>query len=131
MSLLAVAPGVPTSAQAEPRATLVKAAAAGPYDCWLKTRTCGFSGGVTFNSATGDRAAKQKIVNKIIGAIRRTPTGEEIRIMSWNIMSDAAVDALIAAQHRGVRVLVIMDATNVSAEVPNPGFKRLRASLAN
>ncbi|HWJ07971.1 MAG TPA: phospholipase D-like domain-containing protein, partial [Nocardioides sp.] len=56
---------------------------------------------------------------------------EEIRIMSWNIMSDAAVDALIAAQHRGVRVLVIMDATNVSAEVPNPGFKRLRASLAS
>lgn len=133
-SLLAVAPGVPTTAQAEPPATVAKvakAAAAGPYDCWLKTRTCGFAGGITFNSATGDKAAKQRIVNKIVGAIRRTPSGEEIRIMSWNIMSDAAVDALIAAQHRGVRVLVIMDATNVSAEVPNPGFKRLRSALVN
>lgn len=134
-SMLAVAPGVPTTAQAEPPAAVAAvsraAAAAGPYDCWLKTRTCGFSGGITFNSATGDRAAKQKIVDKIIGAIRRTPAGEEIRIMSWNIMSDGAVDALIAAQHRGVRVLVIMDATNWSSEVPNPGFKRLRAALLN
>lgn len=137
VSMLAVAPGVPTSAQAEPPAAVAKAApaakaaAAGPYDCWLVTKTCGFSGGITFNSATGDRAAKQRIVNKIIGAIRRTPAREEIRIMSWNLMSDAAVDALIAAQHRGVRVLVIMDATNWSSEVPNPGFKRLRAALLN
>lgn len=132
---LSVAQAVPATAHApvssvEATAT-VSAARAGAYDCWRVTRTCGFSGGITFNSATGDRAAKQRIVNKIIGAIQRVPAREEIRIMSWNIMSDAAVDALLAAQHRGVRVLVLMDATNSSAEVPNPGFRRLRAALLN
>jgi hypothetical protein len=48
--------------------------------------------------------------------------------MSWNIMSRTAVDALLRAQERGVKVRVLMDNTNL-VDIPNPGFKRLRASL--
>lgn len=119
-----------TAAPAVEAAVPVRAAAAGAYDCWTKTRTCGWSGGVTFNSPTGSPAVRARIMNRIIGAINRVPAGEEIRIMSWNIMTKAGVDALLRAQHRGVRVLVIMDSTNVSKDVPNPGFLRLKSGLA-
>jgi len=48
--------------------------------------------------------------------------------MSWNIMSRTAVDALLRAQARGVKVRVLMDNTNL-VDIPNPGFKRLKASF--
>src|SRR5207253_9989917 len=51
-----------------------------------------------------------------------------IRVMSCNIMSRTAVDALLRAQARGVKVRVLMDNTNL-VDIPNPGFKRLKASL--
>ena len=84
--------------------------------------------GVVFNSALGPRADRNRIFGKIIAAINHAPAKSRIRIMSWNIMSRTAVDALLRAQARGVRVRVLMDNTNL-VDVPNPGFKRLRASF--
>lgn len=106
------------------------AAASGPYTCWrAASATCRVSGGVTFSSANGSRAQKWAIINKIISTIRRTPSSGSIQVMSWNIMSDSAVSALVDAAQRGVRVRVIMDATNQSRDVPNPGFTRLVRGL--
>ena len=48
--------------------------------------------------------------------------------MSWNIMSRTAVDALLRAQARGVKVRVLMDNTNL-VDIPNPGFQRLKAGF--
>lgn len=134
--LLSVASAVPSTAQPSASAELAPRAAgalkaAGPYDCWLSSKpTCRLSNAVTFNSATGSKSDKQRIVNKIIGAIRRTPRGEQIRIMSWNIMSSTAVKVLLEAQRRGVQIFVLMDATNQSSEVPNPGFRNLQVGLS-
>ena len=86
--------------------------------------------GPIFNSASGPNSAKYAINNHIKGAINHAPHGSTIRIMSWNIMSRAATDTLLRAQRRGVRVLVLMDASNWSNDVPNPQFKRLKQGLA-
>jgi hypothetical protein len=84
--------------------------------------------GPTFNSAFGGPATRQKINNKILGAIRSTPRGETIRIMTWNYESPAATDALLAAQRRKVRVQVIIARGNARG---NPSFTRLRTGLKN
>ena len=98
----------------------------GPYTCWRSaTPTCRVSPGITFSSANGSRAQKWAIINKIVSTIRRTPSSATIHIMSWNIMSDTGVSALIDAARRGVRVRVLMDSGNQSREVPNPGFTRM------
>ncbi|MEX0429375.1 phospholipase D-like domain-containing protein [Nocardioides sp. DS6] len=86
--------------------------------------------GPIFNSSSGSNAAKYAINNHIKGAIDHAPHGSTIRIMSWNIMSSGATNALLRAQKRGVRVLVLMDASNWSNDVPNPQFKRLKNGLA-
>ncbi|MEP9381930.1 phospholipase D-like domain-containing protein [Nocardioides cheoyonin] len=86
--------------------------------------------GPVFNSAVGPNSAKFAINNHIKAAIRHSPRGSTIRIMSWNIHSSAMTDLLLRAQRRGVRVRVLMDATNWSKEVPNRNFKRLKAGLA-
>ena len=39
-----------------------------------------------------------------------------------------AVDALIRAQRRAVKIRVLMDNTNL-VDIPNPGFRRLRATF--
>ncbi len=84
--------------------------------------------GVVFNSALGPRADRNRVFGKIIAAINHAPAKSRIRVMSWNIMSRTAVDALLRAQARGVKVRVLMDNTNL-VDIPNPGFKRLKASL--
>ncbi|MEO6511811.1 MAG: phospholipase D-like domain-containing protein, partial [Nocardioides sp.] len=84
--------------------------------------------GVVFNTAFGTRASRNKIFGKIIAAINHAPAKSRIRIMSWNIMSRTAVDALLQAQARGVKVRVLMDNTNL-VDIPNPGFVRLKNSL--
>jgi phosphatidylserine/phosphatidylglycerophosphate/cardiolipin synthase-like enzyme len=84
--------------------------------------------GVVFNSALGPRENRNRIFGKIIAAINHAPARSRIRIMSWNIMSRTAVDALVRAQARGVKVRVLMDNTNL-VDIPNPGFKRLRATF--
>ena len=84
--------------------------------------------GPTFNSAVGNNANQQKIINKINRTIRSTPRGENIEIMSWNMMSPPAVDAMLRAQRRGVRVRLLMAKGNVS-RIDNPSFQRLRREL--
>ena len=84
--------------------------------------------GVVFNAALGTKANRNRIFGKIIAAINHAPAKSRIRIMSWNIMSRTAVDALLRAQARGVKVRVLMDNTNL-VDIPNPGFERLKASF--
>jgi hypothetical protein len=84
--------------------------------------------GVVFNTALGARASRNAIFGKIIAAINHAPKKSRIRIMSWNIMSSTAVDALLRAQARGVKIRVLMDNTNL-VDIPNPGFRRLKAGL--
>ena len=83
---------------------------------------------MVFNAALGTKASRNRIFGKIIAAINHAPARSRIRIMSWNIMSRTAVDALLRAQARGVKVRVLMDNTNL-VDIPNPGFKRLKASF--
>jgi phosphatidylserine/phosphatidylglycerophosphate/cardiolipin synthase-like enzyme len=84
--------------------------------------------GVVFNAALGPRANRNRVFGKIIAAINHAPARSRIRIMSWNIMSRTAVDALLRAQARGVKVRVLMDNTNL-VDIPNPGFRRLKAGF--
>ena len=86
--------------------------------------------GITFNSPLGSRATKNKINNKIIGAINHARRGSTIRIMTWNFQSPQAATALVNAQKRGVVVRLLMDASNNDEDTPNPSFRRLRAELA-
>ncbi len=84
--------------------------------------------GVVFNAALGRREDRNRVFGKIITAINHAPAKSRIRVMSWNIMSRTAVDALLRAQARGVKVRVLMDNTNL-VDIPNPGFGRLKHSL--
>ena len=84
--------------------------------------------GVVFNAALGRREDRNRVFGKIITAINHAPAKSRIRVMSWNIMSRTAVDALLRAQARGVKVRVLMDNTNL-VDIPNPGFVRLKNSL--
>lgn len=85
--------------------------------------------GVIFNNPIGPPNVKYRIFNKIVNSIRATPSSGYIRIMSWNVYSNAAVDALLAAQRRGVKIRVLMDDTN-RTEIPNPSFRRLVRGFA-
>jgi PLD-like domain len=85
-------------------------------------------GGVTFNSPVGGDARQDKIFDKIINSIRSTPRRHDIRIMSWNIQSQGAVDALLRAQRRGVRVRVLMSRPNAT-QFENYSWNRLRKGL--
>lgn len=95
-----------------------------------RTRAYRVGSGITFNSPIGSRAAKLTINAKIIGAINHARRGSYIKIMTWNFMSASAKDALLNAQRRGVKIQLLMDASNVTDETPNPQFKQLRWGLA-
>jgi phosphatidylserine/phosphatidylglycerophosphate/cardiolipin synthase-like enzyme len=84
--------------------------------------------GVTYNSPVGSHAKKRAIFDKILRSIRSTPKGQDIRIMSWNIQSRGAVDALLRAQRRGVRVRVLMSRSNAAA-INNTSWARLHRGL--
>jgi hypothetical protein len=84
--------------------------------------------GVTFNSPVGSNAKQRAIFGKILRSIRSTPRGHDIRIMSWNIQSEGAVDALLRAQRRGVRVRVLMSRANAE-EIDNRSWVRLDRGL--
>ena len=71
--------------------------------------------GVTFNSPVGSDDREDAIYDKIIRSIRSTPRRHDIRIMSWNIQSRGAVNTLLRAQRRGVRVRVLMSKSNAAA----------------
>jgi phosphatidylserine/phosphatidylglycerophosphate/cardiolipin synthase-like enzyme len=83
---------------------------------------------VTFNSPVGPPSKQERIFDKLIRSIRSTPRGQDIRIMSWNIQSRKAVDKLLRAQRRGVRVRVLMSRSNAEA-IDNRDFARLRKGL--
>ncbi|MCD4534162.1 phospholipase D-like domain-containing protein [Nocardioides sp. cx-169] len=85
--------------------------------------------GVLFNSPLGSAKTRYRLLDHITTAIQRAHKGSTVDVMSWNIMSRSGVNALINAQRRGVIVRVLMDQSNVSAEVPNPGFLRLQRAL--
>ncbi len=84
--------------------------------------------GVTYNSPVGPPDRQRAIFSKIIRSIRSTPRGEDIRIMSWNIQSKGAVDELLRAQRRGVRVWVLMSRSNAEA-IDNRSWTRLHNGL--
>ena len=84
--------------------------------------------GVTFNSAIGNEAKRRQVLTKIIKSVKATPRREEIRIMTWNLQSSAAVDALLRAQRRNVRVQLLMSRTN-AVRFENDSFKRLKRGL--
>jgi hypothetical protein len=82
--------------------------------------------GPMFNNPLGKGPARYRTLNLVQGAIDHARPRSVIRAFSWNIMSRTVVDKLLNAQHRGARVLVIMDSSNLT-EIPNPSFRRLRA----
>jgi hypothetical protein len=84
--------------------------------------------GITYNSPVGSNATQRAIFTKILRSIRSTPKGQDIRIMSWNIQSKGAVDALLRAQRRGVRVMVLMSRSNAAA-IDNTSWARLDRGL--
>ena len=84
--------------------------------------------GITYNSPVGGHDKQRAIFGKILRSVRSTPRGEDIRIMSWNVQSTGAVDALLRAQRRGVRVRVLMSKSNAAA-IDNTSWARLRKGL--
>jgi len=84
--------------------------------------------GVTFNSPLGGMEQRRKIFRKIIRSINSSGRGSEIQMLTWNFLTADGTDALLAAQRRGVRVRLLMDASN-NREIPNGPFRRLRAEL--
>lgn len=119
--LFAALLAAPTTGSLEPAAAEpATSAQAAPYQV---------RGGITFNSATGTKAQRRAIIAKINQAIAHAPRGSDIRILSWKIWTRAGVTALLDAQRRGVKVLVLMDKNNTIVE-RNPHFPRLRKGLA-
>lgn len=86
--------------------------------------------GITLNNPLGTKSQKFAILGQIHNAIRNTPKGETIRVMSWNIMWMDSVDLLLAAQRRGVKLWILMDEENYSREVPNAPWVKLRRGIA-
>lgn len=84
--------------------------------------------GPTFNNPLGPTGARRAIFNKIIRSINASPRGSEIDVFSWNFLTREGTDSLLRAQRRGVRVRLLMDATN-NTEIPNQPYRRLRAGL--
>lgn len=85
--------------------------------------------GVLVNDPLGDRAARRAIISQILRSIGRAHKGSKIRISTWNLRSNDIVDALIAADRRGVSVRVVIDRGNANPDNPNDGFDRLQARL--
>lgn len=120
VGLLAV-PSTGTQAAAAPVAASAAAAAAPDH---FNPKP-----GPTFNSPLGGTEARRMIFHKIIRSINSSARGSEIKILSWNFLTSTGTDALLAAQRRGVKVQVLMDATNNDEDLPNGPFRRLRFEL--
>lgn len=85
--------------------------------------------GVRFNKPLGSRAARRAILDHLIRTTDSVPGGERIHFASWNIRSDAMVDALVRAHRRGVTVRVVVDRLNANPDNPNRGVNRLDTAL--
>lgn len=75
------------------------------------------------------RKNKRKVMNHLVKSIDSVPRREKIRILSWNIRSDAFVNALIRAHNRGVSVRVLISLGNANPDNPNPSYNRLKKAL--
>lgn len=114
------AAGAPSAGLA-PSVLAVRAAAAAP-DNYTPPR------GVKFNNPlVNDK--RRVILRHLVRTIDSVPRGQNIRVASWNIRSDAFTDALIRAHRRGVSVRVLISYGNANPELPNKGFNRLQAEL--
>ncbi len=73
--------------------------------------------------------SRKQIMNHILKAIRATPKGEKIRLISWNIASRDFVKALINAHERGVSVRVLMSQQKADDQPKSGDYWRLRRAL--
>ncbi len=86
--------------------------------------------GVRFNNPLAGEQSRRNIIRHLIRTINSVPKKEEIRIASWNVRSDAIINALIRAHtRRQVSVRVVMDRLNANPSNPNFGVNRLENAL--
>lgn len=86
--------------------------------------------GVRFNNPLAGEESRRNIIRHLIRTINSVPKRESIRIASWNVRSDAVVDALIRAHiRRKVSVRVVLDRLNANSSNPNFGVNRLEQRL--
>ena len=86
--------------------------------------------GVRFNNPLAGEQSRRNIIRHLIRTINSVPKKEEIRIASWNVRSDAIINALIRAHtRRQVSVRVVMDRLNANPSNPNFGVNRLEKAL--
>lgn len=87
--------------------------------------------GVKFNDPYGrDGHSSVTIRRSIVRTINSTTKGDHIMIASWNIRSRVYVDALVAANRRGVGIRIVMDRGNANPTAPNPDYRRLARAFA-
>lgn len=77
------------------------------------------------------KKSKDRIIRHIIRSVDATPTGELIRVHSWNIASSRFVNHLISAHRRGVSVRVLMSRGKVEDQGSRGDFSRLKRALSN
>ena len=88
------------------------------------------------NNPMAKKAAKRVLLRKINNAVDAAVPGSDIYIASWNMRANSAVAALLRAQRRGVKVLLIMAKENSSTgrqkgkKMTNKYFTRLAKGLA-
>lgn len=114
-----------SSAAAQPQASTastVKTVKTAPVTAAQKKARWAPPVGVLLNDPT--TANRRVILARVIQAINRTPRGETIRIVVWNLDDRPTVGALIKARRRGVTVQVV-----VSGVVDNPNWTRLKTAL--
>ncbi|WP_372727128.1 phosphatidylserine/phosphatidylglycerophosphate/cardiolipin synthase family protein [Nocardioides sp.] len=87
------------------------------------------SPGVTTNNPLGDFGERRAITRHILRSIDASRGGSKIRVASWNIRSDDAIDALVRAHKRDVTVRVILSRGNANPENRNVGIDRLERAL--
>ena len=86
--------------------------------------------GVRFNNPLAGEESRRNIIRHLIRTINSVPKKESIRIASWNVRSDAIVNALIRAHiRRDVSVRVVLDRLNANSSNPNFGVNRLAQRL--
>lgn len=88
--------------------------------------------GARFNNPLAGEKSRRNIIRHLIRTINSVPKRESIRIASWNLRSDAIVNALIRAHNkRKVSVRLVMDRLNANPSNPNIGINRLERALKN
>jgi phosphatidylserine/phosphatidylglycerophosphate/cardiolipin synthase-like enzyme len=86
--------------------------------------------GVKFNNPLAGEVSRRNIIRHLIRTINSVPKRESIHIASWNVRSDAIINALIRAHvRRKVSVRIVMDRLNANRDNPNFGVNRLERAL--